>query len=349
MKAEVRSLAAAVADGTATAEQETRLEELTAEIESRQAKAAVAARAIKAAQVADVAETTEKPAAGTWGETFVRSAEFAARTSKGKTEMVNLETRAALTTGDIYTVPARVDVMAAADKAPLQAAISTEVVSNGAVEYVVETFTNNAAFVAEGNTKPESAVAFEKKTVSLETLAHSHDVTRQALEDETRLSSIIDNRLRRGLTQKIEAHIADVIVADENIASAEGADLLSAIRVAIATVESNGYVPSVLLINPADAAELDLAILGATNAGAVRGTSFWGLNVVTSPLIPADAPYVADAATAVTLFDRGTSALYITDSDASKFRQNIITMLAETRVKAAVVVPAAIVKAVKTA
>ncbi len=67
----------------------------------------------------------------------------------------------------------------------------------------------------------------------------------------------------------------------------------------------------------------------------------WGMDVVETPAIAKGTALVGDFRMGATLFDRQQAALYVTDSDADKFRMNIITLLAELRVGFAVLRPKA--------
>jgi hypothetical protein len=76
------------------------------------------------------------------------------------------------------------------------------------VEYVQETgFTNNAAVVTEGPTKPKSDLTFELKNAPVRTIAHIFKASRQILDDAPALRSYIDARARYGLRYVEEAEL----------------------------------------------------------------------------------------------------------------------------------------------
>jgi HK97 family phage major capsid protein len=65
-----------------------------------------------------------------------------------------------------------------------------------AIHYVEETtFTNNAAGVLEGASKPASGLGLTRRTANVETIAHYINVTNQQLEDVPQVRALIDDRL----------------------------------------------------------------------------------------------------------------------------------------------------------
>jgi HK97 family phage major capsid protein len=68
------------------------------------------------------------------------------------------------------------------------------------IQYVRETgFTNNAAPVSEGDTKPESSLVYALTQSAVVTIAHWLKASKQILDDFMQLQSNIDGRLRYGL------------------------------------------------------------------------------------------------------------------------------------------------------
>jgi HK97 family phage major capsid protein len=60
-------------------------------------------------------------------------------------------------------------------------------------------FTNSAATVSEGDTKPESTLTYALTQVPVVTIAHFIKASKQILDDFKQLQSNIDGRLRYGL------------------------------------------------------------------------------------------------------------------------------------------------------
>lgn len=339
LQVEADALAAIAKNGELTAEQEARFDEILGALETRKSQAEKAARAVSLTDATTVETTATEEAPASMGAAFIRAT---AGTSRTRTNPV--EVRAAITTSSIVTNPTLVPVGPAPVRSPLAGVVNIERVSTTSVDTVVENVTYGADVVVEGQLKPETTITFTPSSFVLDTVANYIDVTRQALEDETRLQGIIDGALRNGLVKKSEQLIASAISTNGSITTATGASLEAAIRFAIGDVESNGYAPTAVLVNPSDLATMDVNVAGIFRS-LDKNSTLWGLTVVTSSDVAAGTAYVGDFASAVTWFDRGTAAVYSTDADADKFRRNIITILAETRAKAVVVRPAAIVKA----
>jgi len=89
--------------------------------------------------------------------------------------------------------------------------LTTVPVSQGSVSWTRETgFTNSAAIQAsEGAAKAESALEFDLIDSVIPTIAHFVKASSQALSDQPMLMNILGNRLRYGLSVKLD----DLIVA----------------------------------------------------------------------------------------------------------------------------------------
>ena len=218
---------------------------------------------------------------------------------------------------------------------------------SGVVDWVEVGGDPTAAVVPEGTAKPEAAFTVTPRSAALDTIAHWVQITRQALEDASYIRSLIENKLRRGLLNKAETDMAAALVA-ATLPAATGADLLTAIRVGIGKVEAAGFTPNAVALNPADYAALDVSVMGATVGGPVQQQTFWGLRAVAVGAIAAGTAYVGDFSTGATLFDRGVTNVFLSDSHASLFISNILVILAEARLKSAVTEPLALCECTET-
>lgn len=281
-------------------------------------------------------------------QAFVESDEFRSYNGHGSSARFQiadyLEMRAAITTANL-AIP---HFIAAPVEQTFQSVLMSMVevvrVSAGVVDWVEIGPDPTAVITAEGAAKTEAAVTFTPKTAALDTIAHWLQITRQALDDATYIRSLLEGKLRRGLLKKVEADLAALIIAITT-PTAVNASLSTAIRMAVGTVEANGYNPNAVLLNPADMASLDVAAAGAPGGTpAKRTVSYWGLTPVPYAAVPAGTSYVGDFRQGATYFDRGVSDVFLSDSHQDLFIKNTLVILAETRGKSAITEPLAFCK-----
>lgn len=201
---------------------------------------------------------------------------------------------------------------------------------------------NPVVATAEGVLKP--SVEFEEVAVpvNLDTLPVWTQVTRQALEDIPGLRARLDAKLTRLVLAAAEKRVADAILAATLPAVTGAGDLFAGIRNGIATVQSAGWIPNVVLVNPLDWAAIDVAALARA---CCSGNDMWNLTPVASPSVTAGTAVVADIAAAVERYEKSSGvSVYITDSHAGTFTENVFTILAELRDDTVVVDASAAVK-----
>lgn len=292
----------------------------------------------------------------TWGEAFVRSADLADyqnRGFRGTSAHFTLETaqERALPTGisDLISAGFKgaetiIDTSAPALPTPLLDAISNVMVSGNAIEYVAwRKVSGEAAVVPEKGAKPPIEWGPSVTSTTLDNIAGYTQLTRQMIEDFAAIRSKIDGELQREVLLKEEREAAAALTA-ATLPTATGTDLLRAIRVGIGTVESAGYAPNAVLLNPADWAALDMVVMDSTNGGATVQQRFWGLTPIPANSQAAGTAIVGDFKTGVDHYTRSNVSLYVTDSHADTFLANVFTLLAERRSKTVVVRPQALVE-----
>lgn len=327
---------------------------------AQQAAEEKADRAHADAQTTDEPASQEARAATDFGRRFVESTAFKSYRGAGTSERLTLpgpaspEFRAAIMSGDVgltaYT--GAVPQLWAGPQAPrfensLLNLVGRVATSQAAVMYLTWTPQppGDAPVVPEGQLKPEAVMDAVEATIALATYAHYKAVTRQALEDIPQIQTIIQNRLLGGVSTALEAAAVAALVAATLPAVDGGGELMGGIRNAIATVESNGFKPNAVLVNPLDAAAMDLNTFLQTNAGAVVNGQIWGLPIVPARSITAGTAYVGDFKTGETWFDRGTTDVFMSDSHADFFLRNQLVVLAEARAAFAVTEPSALCEA----
>jgi hypothetical protein len=296
-----------------------------------------------------------------WGEMFIRSAEFTSYRGRGTSAQYELDTEQvqtrALPTGvaDLVAAgfkgaPYQADTSAPAAPTPLMNNVTQIQVSGNSLEYIAwSKKAGGATKVAEKAAKPSAEWGPTVTPSTLDNFAVYTQLTRQMIEDFPAVRSLIDNELQRDVARAEEADAAAVLAAaSATIPDASNADLLSAIRMGIATVEGAGYTPTAVLLNPADWAALDISVFAATAYGPTVGQSFWGLTPIPSSTQAVGTAVVGDFRSAIHHYYRSSISLYITDSHADTFLSNVFTLLAERRSKTVVVRPQALVEAKKT-
>jgi hypothetical protein len=112
--------------------------------------------------------------------------------------------------------------------------------------------------------------------------------------------------------------------------------------VGVGVVQAAGFNPGAVLLNPTDWAEMDVAAMRGTLAGATIRQNYWGLTLIPSIAQPVGTAVVGDFRAALSHYIRSQVAMYITDSHADTFLSNVFTLLAERRAKTVVVRPQAL-------
>lgn len=225
-------------------------------------------------------------------------------------------------------------------------------VSSSAVEYLKHTgFTNNAGVVAEGAAKAESTFEFDLATANVVTIAHWTKITEQLAADAPAVTAYINAKMMYGLQLKVDNQIISGTGTSTQLGgflkSGNHTDYTSAVTIPTGAnlmdfalliktkLDTLGYPPKVLLLNPADWAGLALLkdtqkryLLGGP-AG-VTTKSLWGLPVETTASVPSGKYVMADFALGSTIYDRQEVALEI-DREGDDFRKNLLTIRVERR------------------
>jgi HK97 family phage major capsid protein len=306
----------------------------------------------------------------TAGERFAESPEFTEFRAGGYNGKVGveLEWRAVIdntgTSGGAFQNPSRpADIpQTNADRMPrILDLLDRRTTDSNTVEYVRETTAagTTAAETAEAGAKPESTFTFEVVTEPVRTIAHWTNITRQTLDDNAQLRGYIDGRLRYGLEFRADQQalngngtapnlrgLLNVSGINTYAPGAAEARVIS-IRKGITMVQQDEYNATGVALNPAD---WELVELSTDDQGAFRvspnvanalAPRIWGLNVVPTTVIAAGTGLVGDYRYGATWWERTGVQVFLSDSHASNFTSNILTLLAEMRAALSVWRPSA--------
>lgn len=225
-----------------------------------------------------------------------------------------------------------------------------------------KTFTNAAAPVAEGGTKPESALTFEAVSTPVRKIAHWLPVTEEMLEDSAQIASYIDARLRLGV-QLIEddqlLNGGGVAPALLGVLATPGLGAAVAVQAAPATVAdaifqqimalawSSYLMPDGIVMNPADWGQVALLktstgeYMGGGPFTAAQTPTLWGLPVAVTPVMTVNTALVGAFKTGAQIFRRGGLRVEASNSHQDFFIKNLVAIRAEERLALAVYRPSA--------
>jgi HK97 family phage major capsid protein len=225
--------------------------------------------------------------------------------------------------------------------------------TDGSVVYVKDTspladLANKAAFTAEGAAKPQAGPTLSIVTEPISTVAAWANITRQVAADAPQVMAYLDGRLRYSLRRVADQAIISgtgvapilegLTVRTGTVSYAPGVAEARAISIrhAIALMQAAESVPEIIVLNPADSELFDLTNAATAGLHAVMdyngppAKSAWGLTVVVSTAIASGTALLIDPM-ALAIFDRQQPTAYLTDSHASLFISNILTLLLEER------------------
>lgn len=251
--------------------------------------------------------------------------------------------------------------------------VSVRQTTSDTVEFVRQTTqVTQAAPVAESNVtdytgatgqvsgeKPEAAMAFEKVSETVKTIAVWIPATKRALSDAAQLRGLIDQELRDDLAEELEDQMLTGDNVGENLhglANTAGTllqawdtDPIVTTRKAITNLLVNGKQrPTAWLFNPQDWETIELLkdaqdryYWGGPMA---RGPmTLWGVPVAQSFFQPQGTAWLGNWSKAV-LWDRQQSTISVSDSHSDFFIRNMVAILAELRAAFGVIRPSAFVE-----
>ncbi len=227
-------------------------------------------------------------------------------------------------------------------------------VSFGSVEYVQDQspladLADKPVEVAEGVAKPQAGMTPVVITEAIATIAVWFNMTRQAVADFPQLQGYLDGRARYAVKRRADGQAINGNGTSPNLkgllnrtgiltyAPVAAEARYRSIRRGIRLMEDAEAVPEIIVLNPADAEIFDLSndatagLHAIPNVAGAGARTSWGLQQVRSTAIASGTAMLVDPV-AVAVFDRMQVTAYMTDSHASNFTANLLTLLLEARI-----------------
>jgi len=236
-----------------------------------------------------------------------------------------------------------------------------ETAGNQIVYMEETTVTNAAAAVAEGGTKPESALGFTQRNAQVRKLATVLPVTDELLQDQPAAQAYVDGRLRIFMQLTEESQLVSgsgvapnlqgilntpniLNVTRDSTNSEPGPD---AVYRAMTLIRTTAFLePTGIIFHPNDWRNIRLL---RTNDGIYIWGSpadqaperIWGMNIVQTTVQPQGQAIVGAFDTAMQIFRKQDIAFSISDQHADFFIRNMLMLRVEERLAAVVYRPAA--------
>lgn len=292
-----------------------------------------------------------QPAQLSAGAEFVKSEQYK-QLLAGNTQRARLEVKNTIVSDGDTTFPFQKPGVITGDFAPLtirQVLRSIPVTSNMVNSLREDAWTNSAAEVSQGATKPESDLTFEQYNVPITTVAHWIKVSNQLLADAPAIVSYIDLRARDGLAQRIDAQLLNGNGVSPNLSgltdsgnftayTPTSSDLIvDAINRAKYQLWATGNMPDTVIVNPADWGNMEREREGAGSGaylygapGAVASANPFGVQVVLSNFMDTGKFLIGALNTSAVLYNRSGAVVemgYINED----FTKNLVTIRVEER------------------
>lgn len=337
------------------------------------------AKALADAEQGKTAGVKTADAPLSFGESFVKSANYGNFASNRKTTFEFKKAATPSTTSaansisrDNVALPYQVAGMLTLPERPLviEDLFPHVPVSTNSVEYMKEgSYTSAAAIVAEGADKPETKfTAPTLHTANIVTIAHWTKITNQLAADAPALAAYINTKMQYALQATVDAQLVtgtggatqlpgilkegnytDPVTAGSITKADFGSDAtLFDFVLKVKSVLENTYItPEFILLNPADWTKLAMLkdgqkryILGGPQA--IASKSLWGIPVITSASVTQGKYILGNLQVGATIYDRQALNLAMSDSDDQNFTQNLITIRVERRLGVAYEFPQAV-------
>lgn len=304
----------------------------------------------------------EKASPNTPGYAFINSDAFKEHQGKGKGERLRVGHELRVDVKQISSLTASGGVLIAPDRlanvmplpqrpATVRDLLAPGRTSSNLIQYYRElVFTNSAAPVAEGTLKPESDLTFEAKDAKVVKLAHWIKATTEILDDAPAMQSMIDERLRYGLSYVEDVQLLMGSGTGQNLAGIYTTATAYVQPIAPVGTETDidrlrlAFLQGELALLPADAAilhpsnwakiELLKDAQGRYLIGNPQGTlapTLWGRRIVTTLAMTQGQFLAGNFRQSAQIFDREDANVVVSTENGTDFVENKVTIMAEER------------------
>lgn len=295
---------------------------------------------------------------------FIKSQQFKAL-QEGAPTTGRVEVKATVTSANHDVQPDRANGLFNNPQRPLSllSVLPGLAVSTGVFEFMQLTGYTNAAAVqlAEGDVKAEASMPTAIVQSNISTIAHWIKASNQIIADAPALGMQIDNLLRYGVQAKLEGELINGpggtnrihgLVPQATAFVPTAANKADQIGQAKAAMEADGWIPSLIVMNPADWFEIASERADTGNGQYVLGSprdpsgpSLWGVPVLATPAIASGTTLILDQSQ-VAILNRENLTVMASREDGTNFTTNQTTILAEARYGLAVFATGAVRKIV---
>lgn len=282
-----------------------------------------------------------------------------AKTATLDLSLAEFKTLMTLTTINNQPTRSPTIVTSAQESATVQDWMLSGTTDNNALTYMEETtFTNAAAAVAEGDAKPESALAFTERTDNVRKIATWIPATSELLADVSGIQSYIEGRLRFMIERVVETqllvgdgtapNISGILDRSGIQTQAKGADPTpDAVYKAMTKIMSIGFAdPTGVVFHPND--WQDIRLLRTADGIYIWGSPadigpdrIWGLPVRKTTAMTENTALVGAFTPYAQVFTREGVTITLSTEHSTYFVENKVAILAETRLALAVYRPSA--------
>jgi len=303
----------------------------------------------------------EKASPNTPGYAFINSEAFKEHQGKGKGERLRVGHELRVDVKQISSLTASGGTLVAPDRlagvlplpqrpATVRDLLAPGRTSSNLIQYFRElVFTNSAAPVAEGTLKPESDLTFEQRDAKVIKLAHWIKATTEILDDAPAMQSMIDERLRYGLSYVEDVQLLMGSGTGQNLAGiyTTATAYVAPITIAGATdidILRLAFLQGELALLPADAAvlhpsnwariELQKDTQGRYLIGNPQGNlapTLWGRRIVTTLAMTQGQFLAGNFRQSAQIFDREDANVVVSTENGTDFVENKVTIMAEER------------------